>query len=95
MIQSACIRGVPQSCDDGIDCTLEGCLPERDACVQIPRHDQCAADEICEPLVGCARVPCHADADCDDGLFCDGAETCDTAAGRCVRGAPTWKASSV
>ncbi len=30
------------------------------------------------PLIGCnGVVPCEADADCDDGVFCNGAETCD------------------
>ncbi|MEM7249493.1 MAG: S8 family serine peptidase, partial [Acidobacteriota bacterium] len=31
-------------------------------------------------------TPCSVDGDCDDGLFCNGAETCD--AGDCVSGAP-------
>jgi hypothetical protein len=29
---------------------------------------------------------CDGDADCDDGLFCNGAETCDTSTGACVPG---------
>jgi len=31
---------------------------------------------------------CYADADCDDGLFCTGAETCDTATNSCLAGVP-------
>jgi len=32
--------------------------------------------------------PCTVDADCDDGVFCNGAETCDTATGICQAGTP-------
>ena len=31
---------------------------------------------------------CTVDADCDNGLFCDGAETCDTGSGICQAGTP-------
>ncbi len=31
---------------------------------------------------------CSVDADCDDGLFCNGAETCDTGSGACQAGTP-------
>ena len=31
---------------------------------------------------------CSSDADCDDGLFCNGAETCDTGTGECLPGTP-------
>jgi len=45
----------------------------------------------CEPLLVCdegsdACVGCVVDADCDNGLFCDGTETCD--AGTCSAGTP-------
>jgi hypothetical protein len=32
--------------------------------------------------------PCETDADCDDGLFCNGAETCQPATGLCLPGTP-------
>ena len=31
---------------------------------------------------------CEVDADCDDGVFCNGAETCDVEAGECLPGTP-------
>ncbi len=31
---------------------------------------------------------CSVDADCDDGAFCNGTETCDTGSGSCVAGTP-------
>jgi len=43
--------------------------------------------EFCPNDPSCATTPqCTVDADCDDGLFCNGAETCD--AGTCVSGTP-------
>jgi hypothetical protein len=36
----------------------------------------------------CATTGCTADADCDDGMFCNGAETCDTGTGECLPGTP-------
>jgi hypothetical protein len=34
-------------------------------------------------IIGCFEVPCDNDADCDDGIFCNGEEWCD---GVCQRG---------
>ena len=37
----------------------------------------------------CSAGPvCTVDADCDNGLFCDGVETCNTGTGQCQAGAP-------
>jgi hypothetical protein len=36
----------------------------------------------------CQYVGCTSDADCDDGEFCNGAETCDTGTGECLPGTP-------
>jgi len=38
------------------------------------------------PLVAPPASTCTSDADCDDGLFCNGTETCDTTAGTCEAG---------
>ncbi|MCA9526781.1 MAG: DNRLRE domain-containing protein, partial [Myxococcales bacterium] len=52
--------------------------------VNCPGGMGCDPDGAClPPPVGCQR-----DADCSDGLFCNGAETCDVASGDCVAGAP-------
>ena len=44
-------------------------------------------DDICD-----AAVPpgCLSDEACDDGLFCNGTETCDLGTGACEPGAPPW-----
>ena len=68
----------PESCDDGLFCTVD---------------DQCAAGVClgdpnpCDDAVGCTDDSCDEvgdacvnqtnDANCDDGDWCDGAETCD------------------
>jgi len=49
-----CQAGTPESCEDGVGCTVDSCNGGTDACDNIP-----------------------ADGLCDNGLFCDGAETCD------------------
>jgi hypothetical protein len=48
-------------------------------------HEVCieGCDICATTMCGCAT-----DADCDDGLFCNGEETCDTDTGECVAGAP-------
>ncbi len=63
-----------------------------------------AADSCFGPASGCAtqqpgKIPCSVDPDCDDALFCNGAETC--VAGFCENGTdpcaanPTWTCDEV
>jgi len=40
-------------------------------------------------LGGCASS-CSVNVDCDDGLFCNGAETCNTSTGECIPGTPPF-----
>jgi hypothetical protein len=74
-------------CDDGLFCTgTETCL-----------NGSCVAVSACPPsIVGCVTrgYSCDEDNDlcvdfadnslCDDGVFCNGTETCDLATGDCV-----------
>ncbi len=55
-----CQAGAVVDCDDGIDCTTDGCDEITNQCQHTPENTLC-----------------------DNGLFCDGTETCDSAAG-CV-----------
>ena len=87
-IDGVCVPVGPRSCEDGIACTADRCDPDRDACVHVPDHTLCGAGEICVVGEGCVRVPCTRPVDCDDGLACNGVETCDAAAGICVPGTP-------
>ncbi|MBI5501613.1 MAG: hypothetical protein HY907_15320 [Deltaproteobacteria bacterium] len=59
-----CVAGTPADCDDGLDCTTDGCQPLDGSCTHSP-----------------------SDAACQDGLFCNGPESCSVTLG-CVAGAP-------
>jgi hypothetical protein len=58
---------------------------------------ECDDGHVCtvdarDPIAGCTHAPvpgcCTADADCADGLLCNGVETCDESAGECRTGTP-------
>lgn len=70
------------SCDDEDACTTDTCtaVDGEPVCANDPIE---CPDQVCNPADG-ACVDCVDDADCDDGLFCNGDETCD--ANACVDG---------
>ncbi len=78
---AGCLPGAPVDCDNGIFCDgVETCDAVADACVD-------NADPACDDGVNCTDDSCNAGTDscdnianngyCDDGLFCNGSETCD------------------
>ena len=75
-VAGACQAGTEPDCDDGVDCTVDACDEESDSCSHQPDHTACAEGELCDPEAGCQAVDCGQDADCDDGFWCNGAETC-------------------
>jgi hypothetical protein len=82
--QEKCTPGTVVSCDDDIDCTVDACDEESDACQNVPDDDACPAGQVCDAQQGCVGGPCSTDGDCDDGLYCNGTETCQ--AGSCIPG---------
>ena len=83
-----CQAGSPPALDDGNDCTTDHCDEAHDRVAHDPvpvgttchdGQDECSAGGTC--------LPCLADADCDDGVFCNGAEVCDPERG-CQSGEP-------
>ena len=79
-------------CDDGLFCTVDSC----DVAT-----GQCGAISACPPaILGCVQVNASCDEDndqcldfaddslCDNGMFCDGSETCDADTGECQLGVP-------
>jgi len=69
-------------CDDGNGCTDDSCSAtsgcgHADNTAPCDDGSQCSVDDVCE-AGSCAP---GAPRDCDDGLFCNGSETCDDAAG--------------
>ena len=108
-VDGMCQSGAPPTCDDGIDCTVDGCNDVIDACSNAPDDSFCddglfcTGAEICNALSGCQAgakvcptnvcdeptdscVPCVLAGDCDDGLYCNGVETCNS--GVCEAGTP-------
>ena len=82
-------------CDDGLVCngtetcdtTTSRCLAGVDLC----NDDNVCTEDSCDESDGsCTNTPiegcCLEDADCDDELFCNGVETCDTETNECVAG---------
>lgn len=89
-------------CDEGFEAVGTSCEPKveepEDPCEDVVcgNHEACQADTgLCECAGGytdlgdgCEANACNNDADCDDGLSCNGVETCDTATNQCRPGAP-------
>ncbi len=83
-----CQPGTPpdgQPCDDGLFCTMgDSCA--KGACAGTARDcgdgDPCTADECDEEDGVCVNTSiegcCSSDAECDDGVFCNGPEFCGT-----------------
>ncbi len=73
------------NCNDGIGCTVDQCVAGQ--CVHTPDDLACSdgdlcTDDLCTTTVGCI-FPFNI-ATCDDGLFCNGPDTC--SAGLCTPG---------
>lgn len=85
--KSACTEDA--DCDDGMFCNgVESCDVESGLCVALsscpPFLDGCVIrGGLCDEATdSCLDQPNHGD--CDDGLFCNGVESCDVATGSCV-----------
>ncbi|MEZ4408034.1 MAG: MopE-related protein [Polyangiales bacterium] len=85
-VAGRCVAGSPPVCDDGVSCTRDRCDEARRACVAEADNTRCALPAVCDPVRDCTVVRCRADAECDNGNVCDGAERC--SGGLCVTGAP-------
>lgn len=65
-----------EDCDDGVECTLDACGVDM-LCSHTLIDERCADGEVCT-LTGCfMSMPCDTAAECDDGNFCNGVETCE------------------
>jgi cysteine-rich repeat protein len=65
------------SCDDGFACTIDSCMGA--TCIHTPDDLLCddsdvCTDEICSAVTGCVFTP-NANP-CDDGVFCNGDDSC-------------------
>ncbi|QQR91782.1 MAG: putative metal-binding motif-containing protein [Myxococcales bacterium] len=64
----------PIDCDDGVACTEDLCVDG--SCQNTPNDALCGDAERCHPTRGCIAARCTDQASCDDGLVCNGEETC-------------------
>ncbi|MFQ5514510.1 MAG: hypothetical protein ACE5FG_08715, partial [Myxococcota bacterium] len=84
-----CVGGPPPNCNDGNSCTNDSCNPAI-GCLNNPVTDGtvCSDDSVCTTGDSCTAGVCTGTpVACDDGLFCNGAETCDPVLG-CQAGTP-------
>jgi hypothetical protein len=58
----------PESCDDGIACTVDACGSDFQ-CHHQPQSSLCGAGETCNPMSGC-QAPPTCPTSCDDGYAC-------------------------
>lgn len=73
--QGKCVAGEPIECEENRACTE----PE----------GSCECERFLEEIDGeCVELECTEDGDCDDGIACNGIETCDVEQGQCVAGTP-------
>ena len=91
-VVTVCTAGVCKStqdkdCDDGKQCTIDKCDPVN-GCVHEPSTGGCEDGDPCTVGDTCVAGLCKAGvaAQCDDGQFCNGSETCKSDQGGCVGG---------
>ena len=83
-----CLPGTPLNCDDMNDCTADSCDAAL-GCVHTPIAGTCDDGNACTTGDTCVAGACVGTPTvCDDGMACNGVETCDTVTGACVPGTP-------
>jgi hypothetical protein len=69
--KAGCARGTAPACNDAVDCTVDTCNEDLDACQHVPDDKLCASTEVCDPVRNCVpRHECQTDADCPSGMIC-------------------------
>ena len=94
-VNNTCVN-TAKDCDDGLFCTgTNTCNADTGVCET--GNSPCAAGQSCDEVANeCTdQQACTADVDCDNGVFCNGAESCDLTDpdnGVCVDGTPPCEA---
>jgi hypothetical protein len=73
-------------CDDGLFCNgVESCNLSTYTCVAVSACPPSIPPTVCNEITdSCDPVECTADFHCDDGLFCNGVESCNLSTYTCV-----------
>jgi len=90
-----CVAGTPPACDDGVECTVDGCNstlnPPSGACENLTDDffcdnlDACDGTELCnpnDPIADSFGCTTGTPVDCDDGVACT-IDDCDPSTGVC------------
>ena len=80
-----CLPGLAPTIDDGVPCTVDSCDEALGQVVHAPDDSACQDPVLCTINL-CTEVGCAfqaSDEACNNGLYCDGIETCDAETG-CV-----------
>ncbi|MSP16431.1 MAG: hypothetical protein EXR73_07460 [Myxococcales bacterium] len=91
-----CLALAPPDCDDLILCTTDACSEAMGGCVHVTDDALCIDAALrCDERAGCVPDrPCTRPAECNDGVFCNGAERCDVEFG-CQPGVPAVCADAI
>ncbi len=85
----SCVSNSPTPCETDVECA-DGLACTVDACIDLFCRNTavaCPQGEVCVPTTGACEVgECTINSHCDDGVFCNGAETCDVASLTCGLG---------
>ena len=82
---NGCVPGELPDCDDGVDCTIDGCSEGDGGCVHVGDDAACSDGVFCNGAEVCAPDGCSAGTppDCDDGIDCT-VDRCDGATDACA-----------
>ncbi|MFO0648087.1 MAG: hypothetical protein U0326_17745 [Polyangiales bacterium] len=72
-------------CDDSVACTRDLCAAGG-MCQNLNDDSRCTGGQVCTSAGCAAPGTCRTDADCNNRLFCDGVERCQS--GTCAAGTP-------
>jgi hypothetical protein len=82
-----CLSADAPELDDGVACTVDECDEEADEVTHEPDDAGCDDGDPCTDDYTCAEGTCVGTAkECDDGLWCNGEESCDAETGDCLDG---------
>jgi|CXWL01.1.fsa_nt_gi hypothetical protein len=74
-----CNTGPVPDCNDGVNCTVDACNEPAGVCTHALNHAACGNNNVCDGIEMCTLTGCVPGGVLivDDGVFCNGVETCD------------------
>jgi hypothetical protein len=74
-----CETGPVPNCNDNVACTVDACNEPDGTCSHTLNHAACSNNNVCDGIESCTLTGCVPGSVLivDDGVFCNGVETCD------------------